>query len=285
MTTTTVPEFSGVYDPLFQGMQARHGTHMWNLGYWERDTRTLREAQENMVEMCLEVMAPEEGHRILDVGCGVGGVVAYMAARLPTCTFTGVTIRTGDVARGNGVLEALGVSGRAAIQYGDSQQLPFPDASFDRLLCLESAFHYADKPAFLREAYRVLRPGGRLVLADVLFRNDGVVRATAQKMANVGSQQHFRSAEQWNAYIAASPFGRAARFRDFTDQAYRPLPPQPPRSAVGEIAAHAAVPLRVFGRMIRWRFGKNKKSGSVVYPLLRRGVMRYTYWVLERPAS
>ncbi|HZI13356.1 MAG TPA: methyltransferase domain-containing protein [Myxococcus sp.] len=269
-----------LYGPLFDYMRRSHGTYMWNLGYWHADTRSMLDAQQNLVELCLQAMSPGEEQRILEVGCGVGGVLASMAARHPTCRFVGITVRQQDVERGARVLGELGASGSASIVLGDAQRIPFEDESFDHVLCLESAFHYASKEAFLGEAFRVLKPGGRLILADILFRNDTVPLALAQWFCNRSSGQHFRSAQQWDGLIASSGFRRAVRFTDFTEfsSPHRPVAASL-RSRARAMARRASLPLH----MLHWRRGRNE-SGRIVTTLMRWGILRYALWVLERPS-
>jgi SAM-dependent methyltransferase len=67
--------------------------------------------------------------------------------------------------------EILGLSGKVSFRQGSATDLPFADASFDVVFALECAFHFDTREDFLREALRVLRPGGRLVLAD-MHRNN-----------------------------------------------------------------------------------------------------------------
>jgi ubiquinone/menaquinone biosynthesis C-methylase UbiE len=66
----------------------------------------------------------------------------------------------------------------------DATDLEFPDASFDALICVEAAFHFDTREIFLEEAHRVLRPGGRLVLADILFRRFAHERGASLGEAN-----------------------------------------------------------------------------------------------------
>jgi SAM-dependent methyltransferase len=50
------------------------------------------------------------------------------------------------------------------LRHGTAERLPWPDGSFDRLICINAIHHFGDKPAFIAEAFRVLRPGGRLLV-------------------------------------------------------------------------------------------------------------------------
>lgn len=115
------------------------------------------------------------GERALDLGCGRGMVLIQVAALLPDGRATGIDLwrgkdqsgNTGEVTRRNAELE--GVSGRVGLVTADMRSLPFEDGSFD-LVVSSLAVHNIPDPdgraQAVTEAYRVLAPGGRLLLAD-----------------------------------------------------------------------------------------------------------------------
>ncbi len=102
------------------------------------------------------------GSTLLDVGCGIGGSSRILAREFGF-DVTGITISPGQVERARQLTEA-GLSCR--FQVDDAMALSFPDASFDVVWCIEAGPHMPDKPGFARELLRVLKPGGRLVVAD-----------------------------------------------------------------------------------------------------------------------
>ncbi len=137
-----------------------------NLGYWKDDPPGLDEACEALVDLVADTAGMTERDEVLDVGCGFGDQdIRWMewgrAARV-----SGLNISEEQVTQATARVAHAGLSDRITMTCGDARDMPFEDASFDVVCAVESAFHIAPRRAFVSEAFRVLRPGGRLVLAD-----------------------------------------------------------------------------------------------------------------------
>jgi ubiquinone/menaquinone biosynthesis C-methylase UbiE len=150
-----------LYNPL--AAQYYGGSDFANFGYWEPGILTQKDACENLMEKLLAGI-PEKKGTILDVACGKGATTRHLLKYYPPENVVGINIseKQLETCRKN----APGVTFRAM----SATELEFDDCSFDNVICVEAAFHFDTRAAFLEEALRVLKPGGRLVLTDVLFR-------------------------------------------------------------------------------------------------------------------
>ncbi len=111
----------------------------------------------------VERAAPRRGERVLDVACGTGVVARLAAQRIGTGRVVGLDINSGmlEVARSLPRIAGPPIEW----QEGSVLGMPFPDAAFDLVLCQLGLQFFPDRPAALREAWRVLAPGGRLALS------------------------------------------------------------------------------------------------------------------------
>lgn len=149
---------------------AEHWRFM-NYGYAfedEADALTLNEADmfERYNAQLYHIVAAQTdltGLDVLDVGSGRGGGASYVQRYLGPATTTGMDLAESAVAFCNKVHG--GIEGLRYVQ-GDAQAMPFEDESFDVVINVESAHCYPDKPAFLAEVMRVLRPGGSFFYTD-----------------------------------------------------------------------------------------------------------------------
>jgi ubiquinone/menaquinone biosynthesis C-methylase UbiE len=129
---------------------------------------------------------PIENHRaILDVGCGGGRTVSKLASIAAQAKVYGIDYSDQSVAatkRTNA--EWIGL-GRVEVQLSSVSQMPFPDGMFDLVTAVETHFWWPDLPGDMREACRVLKPGGTLILiAEVYKGANTTVSRLAEKYAS-----------------------------------------------------------------------------------------------------
>ena len=115
--------------------------------------------------------ALKPGTRVLDVGCGLGGSVRYLAAERQ-CRATGIDLTAEYIEAANALSRLLRLQEVTAFQRSNALDLPFPDESFDVVWTEAAQMNIADKRRFYSEMARLLPPGGRLAFHDI-FQGDG----------------------------------------------------------------------------------------------------------------
>lgn len=155
-----------LYDRTMLGRRERRyygDSGFYNSDYWGTQAASQREASEALVDRLVSSSADKQG-RILDVACGLGASTKRLTLSYPPEMITAINLSETQLAEGR--KRAPGCT----FLRMDAARLEFPDSHFDAVICVEAAFHFDTRAMFLHEVLRVLRPGGSLVLSDILFR-------------------------------------------------------------------------------------------------------------------
>ena len=114
----------------------------------------------------------EPGDRVLDVGCGIGGA-ARTTASTTGCSVTGVDLTPEFVQTATDLSFAVGADDVTRFEQGDALDLPFSDGEFHLVTMLHVGMNVSDKAALVEELARVLRPGGTVVVYDIMRVGEG----------------------------------------------------------------------------------------------------------------
>jgi ubiquinone/menaquinone biosynthesis C-methylase UbiE len=152
----------------------------WSREY-ERD-QVSRWLQQLQLE-ALSALDPRLGDRLLDVGCGSGAAVRAAASSVDRVV--GVDLSEGMIARAR---ELAGATANVEFSVADAEALPFEDATFTALLCTTSFHHYPNPERAVAEMARVLTPGGRIVIADMV--SDRLIMRAVDQMLRRTQRSH-----------------------------------------------------------------------------------------------
>lgn len=138
-----------------------------HFGFYDSEATTHAEALLNTNRVLAARIGLQPGEKVLDAGCGQGGSSLWLALNYQA-SVTGITPVAHQVAQAQERAATLALTSPPQFLIGDYCKVPLPDSSFDVIWACESLCHAADKSAFYREASRLLRPGGRLIIAEYL---------------------------------------------------------------------------------------------------------------------
>ncbi len=155
-----------VYDLLGPATLTASGLYL-NLGYW-REAEHIDGASAALARLVADTADMTSSDRVLDCGFGFADQDMLWARERSPARIIGLNITASQIARARQRVADAGLDDIVDLRNGSATHTPIEDGSIDLLIALESAFHFDTREQFFAEALRVLRPGGRLVTADIL---------------------------------------------------------------------------------------------------------------------
>jgi SAM-dependent methyltransferase len=220
---------SAIYELLSTSSPTERGLYL-NLGYWPQ-ARNIDDASDALAMLVGDHAGMGPGDTVLDVGFGYADQDILWARTLKPERIIGLNITSSQVRVARQRVSALGLEERIDLRLGSATDMPLPSASVDKVVALECAFHFVSREQFFREAWRVLRPGGRLVTADIIpMPAQRGFRARLQQRLSWGLVSGKFAIPPDNAYsrptyhskLAITGFERI-RIESIRDQVYEPL--------------------------------------------------------------
>lgn len=235
-----------------------------------------------MNEVLAKLAGVRAEDRVLDAGCGYGGSALWLAAHVG-CRASGVTVVPAQIRKARKEAQKRGLASRVSFQLEDFADTAFPDASFDVVWGLESIVHAQSKDEFVREAFRLLRPGGRLLISEYMLREvprlSAEERAYLQPWLNGWAMPSLLSPGEYAELMGRAGFGGLRRY-DLT------------AAVAPSLARLERITSRLLpaGRLLRTAraMGKTDFANLVAtvrqMDALERGLWRYVVLVAEKPA-
>jgi cyclopropane fatty-acyl-phospholipid synthase-like methyltransferase len=134
----------------------------------------------------LEWLDLSPGKTLLDVACGAGGPALRITATTG-CSVVGIDVHEQAVTTASSLAAQRGLAERAEFRSTDATgPLPFPDASFDAITCIDAINHFPERPRVIAEWARLLKAGGRLLFTDPITVTGALTNAEIAVRSSAG---------------------------------------------------------------------------------------------------
>lgn len=176
-------------------------------GIWENDTKTLSESVMNTNKVMRDLAEVKESDLILDAGCGVGGAAIFLS-ETKNASVTGISLSQRQIDFAIKETQRRGLQNKVNFQLMDYTDTSFPDESFDIIWACESVSSVPDQTMFTKEAHRLLKKGGRLILSDFFLTSDDQIdrRNWMDKLAKTWGITSFFSSQSFERSLSDEGF-------------------------------------------------------------------------------
>ncbi len=253
-----------------------------HFGYWDDTTDGVSAALIRENEVLAERAGITKDDLVLDAGCGVGGSAIYLAKNIG-CRVHGITLVQKQVETARHNANQNGVGDLCEFSRQDFCAMQFEDNSVDVVWAIEAVCHAEDKNEFVKEAFRVLKPGGRLIMADFWLSKDHY------------SAEENNLLQEWVSGWSVNELEKSAKFKEYL-QANQFEAIQ--IDDVSENIRPSAKRLHDYAKFVLWgakileifRIRSKTQHGNVVavhrqYQALNQGLWHYCFVFGRKPAT
>ena len=244
-------------------------------GLWYDDTNSLAEAILNTDKFVAEALTINSTDVVLDAGCGVGGTTQFIA-ETTGAQLEGITLSPVQLKIATDRTAGLLAPDHLRFSLQDYSCTAFAEGAFSKVFGIESICHASDKLRFLAEAYRLLKPGGKIGIVDFFFKNGDLSAASRKLYAGFLDGwviPNLATSEQFTQFLHKAGFAEIT-FRDMLQYVWPSIERIYHRSLL-------AYPLNV----VKIALGLARKDRASRYQkeLFRRGIITYGAFVAVKP--
>ena len=172
-------------------------------GYSDREQVRLIQQAQYWKKLILQDINYRAGESLLEMGCGAGAVLSILGRAFPNLKLAGIDLEDKQIEYAKNYLGSLNL-GNPDLRVGDAANLPWQDNSFDRLYAMWFLEHLPDPLQVLKEARRVLKPGGTITLTETDYRTILVTPESAEYRYLIDSLCELLLQAKGNPYIGQS---------------------------------------------------------------------------------
>jgi len=193
-------QYRATYDTALSELLSRIWGGNLHMGLFCNPQEPLLEAQMRTKHHMAEAAALSPGREVIEAACGVGGTARYLAETYDVRVHA-TNIAEKQLTEARESTETAGLAHLVDYRFADYHDLPFASGSCDVWWCQEALLYSVDKRRVLKEAMRVLRRGGRIIMSDLLLA-ESVACAERERITATIKAPNMWSIERWDSLIA-----------------------------------------------------------------------------------